>query len=74
MVQRQSGDAYVNAYCNETGTHAKRVVRKETVLIISFQDTHLLKEMLTKILIFKHCAFRVILRRVGGFLIDERHP
>jgi hypothetical protein len=69
MVQRQSGDAYANAYCNETGTHAKRVVLKATVLITSFQDTHLLKEMLTRIQTFKHCAFRVILRKGGGFLI-----
>jgi hypothetical protein len=33
MVQLQSGDAYVNAYFKGTGTHAKRVVRKATVLI-----------------------------------------
>jgi hypothetical protein len=74
MVQRQSGDAYANAYCKETGTHAKRVGLKEIPLITSFQDTHLLKEMLTRIQTFKHCVFRVILRKVVGFLIGERHP
>jgi hypothetical protein len=70
MVQRQSGDAYANAYCNETVTHAKRVVRKATVLITLFQDTHLVKAMLMMKAIYKLCVQSVILRKGGGFLAE----
>jgi hypothetical protein len=74
MVQRQSGDVSVSAYCKGTDIHAKRVVVKEIVLITLFQDTHLVKEMQIRILIFKLFVLGVILRRGGVFLIGKGHP
>jgi hypothetical protein len=70
MVQRHNGDAYANAYCNETVTHAKRVVLKAIQLITSFQDTHLVKVMLMMKIIYKLCVQSVILRKGGGFLAE----
>jgi hypothetical protein len=74
MVQRQSGDVSVSAYCKGTGIHVKRVVVKEIVLITLFQDTHLVKEMQIRIQTFKLFAFRVIQAKGGGFLVGKGHP
>jgi hypothetical protein len=70
MVQHLSGDGYVNAYCKGTGIHVRRVVLKAIRLITSFQDTHLVKEMLTLILICKLCVENVIQAKGGGFLAE----
>ena len=74
MVQRQSGDAYVNAYFKGTVTRAKGAGLKEILLTTLFQGTHLLKEMQIRIQTFKLFVFRVILQRGVGFLIGIRHP
>ena len=69
-----SGARYVNAYCNATVTLVRRAVWKVIRLTTSFQDTYLAKETPTKNQTFKHCAFRAIHAKGGGFLIAHRHP